>query len=72
MHEIREVVGVCSDGAAMYSITALWTAAHGIPVTYVMLNKANYRILSYVHHLHPYGSRAAKTRIARQCRWWRE
>jgi benzoylformate decarboxylase len=42
----RKVVGVCSDGAAMYSITALWTAAHhDIPVTFVMLNNAAYRIL---------------------------
>ena len=42
----RKVVGVCSDGAAMYSITALWTAAHHhIPVTYVMLSNARYRIL---------------------------
>jgi thiamine pyrophosphate-dependent acetolactate synthase large subunit-like protein len=42
----RPVVGVCSDGAAMYSITALWTAAHHrLPVTYVMLNNAAYRIL---------------------------
>jgi benzoylformate decarboxylase len=41
-----KVVGVCSDGAAMYSISALWTAAHHrIPVTYVMLNNAAYRIL---------------------------
>src|SRR5262249_9496474 len=24
----RKVVGICSDGASMYSITALWTAAH--------------------------------------------
>ena len=24
----KKVVGICSDGAAMYSITALWTAAH--------------------------------------------
>jgi benzoylformate decarboxylase len=42
----RRVIGVCSDGAAMYSISALWTAAHHrIPVTYVMLNNAAYRIL---------------------------
>ncbi len=42
----RKVVGICSDGAAMYSITALWTAAHHkIPVTYVMLGNAAYRIL---------------------------
>jgi benzoylformate decarboxylase len=42
----KKVVGVCSDGAAMYSITALWTAAHHrIPVTYVMLSNRAYRIL---------------------------
>ena len=42
----RKVVGVCSDGAAMYSITALWTAAHHrIPVTFVMLSNRAYRIL---------------------------
>lgn len=42
----KKVVGICSDGAAMYSITALWTAAHHkIPVTFVMLGNAAYRIL---------------------------
>lgn len=42
----RKVVAVCSDGAAMYSISALWTAAHHkIPVTYVMLSNRSYRIL---------------------------
>jgi thiamine pyrophosphate-dependent acetolactate synthase large subunit-like protein len=42
----RKVVGVCADGASMYSITALWTAAHHrIPVTYVMLSNRAYRIL---------------------------
>jgi len=42
----RKVVGVCADGAAMYSITALWTAAHHhIPATFVMLSNASYRIL---------------------------
>lgn len=42
----RPVVGVCSDGAAMYNISALWTAAHHrIPVTWVICNNASYRIL---------------------------
>jgi benzoylformate decarboxylase len=42
----QKVVGVCSDGAAMYSVSALWTAAHHrIPVTYVMLSNRAYRIL---------------------------
>ncbi|HYB43442.1 MAG TPA: thiamine pyrophosphate-dependent enzyme, partial [Candidatus Methylomirabilis sp.] len=48
--------GVCSDGAAMYSISALWTAAHHrIPVTFVMLNNAAYRILklNMVEYLGP-------------------
>jgi benzoylformate decarboxylase len=42
----RKVVGICSDGAAMYSVSALWSAAHHrIPVTYVMLSNRSYRIL---------------------------
>ena len=42
----RKVVGICSDGAAMYSVSALWTAAHHrIPVTSVMLSNKSYRIL---------------------------
>jgi thiamine pyrophosphate-dependent acetolactate synthase large subunit-like protein len=52
----RKVVGICSDGAAMYSITALWTAAHhDLPVTFVMLNNASYRILkqNLVEYLGP-------------------
>jgi thiamine pyrophosphate-dependent acetolactate synthase large subunit-like protein len=52
----RPVVGICSDGAAMYSITALWTAAHHhIPATFVMLNNASYRILklNLVEYLGP-------------------
>jgi len=57
----RPVVGVCSDGAAMYSITALWTAAHHkLPVTYVMLNNAAYRILKL--NMVEYLGAAARTR----------
>ena len=42
----RPVVGVVADGSAMYSITALWTAAHHqLPVTWVMCNNRSYRIL---------------------------
>lgn len=42
----RPVVGVVSDGASMYTITALWTAAHHrIPVTWVLCNNASYQIL---------------------------
>lgn len=42
----RPVVGVIGDGNAMYSIQALWTAAHHrIPVTLVICNNSSYRIL---------------------------
>ena len=42
----RPIVGVVGDGAAMYSVSALWTAAHHrIPVTWVICNNASYRIL---------------------------
>ena len=42
----QPVVGIVADGSAMYSITALWTAAHHkVPVTWVICNNASYRIL---------------------------
>ena len=40
------VVCVVGDGAAMYSPQALWTAAHeGLPITFVVINNAEYNIL---------------------------
>jgi benzoylformate decarboxylase len=40
------VVALVGDGAAMYTITALWTAAHHrIPVTWVILDNGGYRVL---------------------------
>jgi benzoylformate decarboxylase len=42
----RPVVAVIGDGSAMYSIQALWTAAHlKLPITYVIANNFSYRIL---------------------------
>ena len=42
----RPVVAIVGDGSAMYSIQALWTAAHlGLPITYVICNNASYRII---------------------------
>jgi benzoylformate decarboxylase len=42
----RPVVGLIGDGSAMYTIQALWTAAHeSIPCVYVIFNNASYRIL---------------------------
>jgi benzoylformate decarboxylase len=42
----RPVVALVGDGSAMYSIQALWTAAHlKLPISYVILNNRGYRIL---------------------------
>ncbi|NQU56560.1 MAG: thiamine pyrophosphate-binding protein [Rhodospirillales bacterium] len=42
----RPVVAVIGDGSAMYSIQALWTAAHlKLPLTYVIANNGGYRII---------------------------
>jgi benzoylformate decarboxylase len=42
----RPVCAIIGDGSAMYSIQALWTAAHmKIPVTYIITNNSSYRIL---------------------------
>ena len=42
----RPVVAIVGDGSAMYSIQALWTAAHlKLPITYVIPNNRGYRIL---------------------------
>ena len=42
----RPVVAVIGDGSAMYTIQALWTAAHlNLPITYVIPNNQGYRIL---------------------------
>ena len=42
----RPVCAVIGDGSSMYSIQALWTAAHmKLPMTYVIANNGAYRIL---------------------------
>jgi benzoylformate decarboxylase len=42
----RPVVAIVGDGSAMYSIQALWTAAHlRLPITYVICNNGSYRII---------------------------
>ncbi|HET9476246.1 MAG TPA: thiamine pyrophosphate-dependent enzyme, partial [Dehalococcoidia bacterium] len=42
----RPVLSVIGDGAALYTIQALWTAAHHkVPVTWVVANNRSYRIL---------------------------
>lgn len=42
----RPVVCFVGDGSAMYSIQAIWTAAHHkLPITYVICNNGGYRII---------------------------
>ena len=42
----RPVLAVIGDGAAMYGIQGLWTAAHyRLPVTFVITNNTEYKIL---------------------------
>jgi len=45
-HPERRVVAVIGDGSAMYSIQALWTAAHlKLPITFIIANNGGYRII---------------------------
>lgn len=45
-HPRRRVVAIIGDGSSMYSIQALWTAAHlKLPITYVIANNGGYRII---------------------------
>lgn len=45
-HPDRPVVCFVGDGSAMYSIQALWTAAHHrLPLTVVLVNNGGYRII---------------------------
>jgi len=42
----RPIAAIVGDGAAMYSIQGLWTAAHlRLPITYVIANNRGYRII---------------------------
>jgi benzoylformate decarboxylase len=47
----RPVVAIIGDGSALYTIQALWTAAHDrIPLVFVILNNTSYRILKQRLH----------------------
>jgi benzoylformate decarboxylase len=42
----RPMVCISGDGSAMYTVQALWSAAHEkLPITYVICNNGSYRIL---------------------------
>jgi benzoylformate decarboxylase len=50
----RPVLGLIGDGASLYGFQGLWTAAHyRIPVTFVIANNAQYRILKVCGDLLP-------------------
>jgi len=54
----RPLLAVIGDGSALYSIQALWTAAHlKLPITFVIANNRSYRILK--ERLHALGGPAA-------------
>jgi benzoylformate decarboxylase len=55
-HPDRPVVAISGDGSAMYSIQALWTAAHhGLAIVFVILANREYRVLK--HNLDTYRQR---------------
>jgi benzoylformate decarboxylase len=57
----RQVIALLGDGGAMYTVQALWTAAHHhAKVVFVICNNRQYRIVK--HRLHLYGGEAARHR----------
>jgi benzoylformate decarboxylase len=55
-HPDRPVVALSGDGSAMYSIQALWTAAHHhLDILFVILSNREYRVLK--HNLDTYRQR---------------
>lgn len=45
-HPERPVIALSGDGSALYTIQALWSAAHhNLPIVYIILNNRSYRIL---------------------------
>ncbi len=52
----RPVLCVSGDGSSMYSIQALWTAAHhDLPIVFVILANREYRVLK--HNIDAYRAR---------------
>ncbi|MBM3489318.1 MAG: thiamine pyrophosphate-binding protein [Alphaproteobacteria bacterium] len=57
-HRARPVLAISGDGSAMYSIQALWTAAHhDLAIVFVVLVNREYRVLK--HNLDTYRQRFA-------------
>ncbi len=61
----RPVMAILGDGAALYGIQGLWTAAHHhIPVTFVLCNNAQYQILKHCGDAMPLPNMAARQYLA--------
>lgn len=57
----KSVVSIVGDGAAMYSPQALWTAAHeNVPVTFIVINNAEYNVLKNFMRAQPHYNAAIK------------
>jgi benzoylformate decarboxylase len=61
----RPVLALLGDGAALYGIQGLWTAAHHrVPVTFIVCNNAQYQILKHCGDVMPLPNMAAKQYLA--------
>jgi benzoylformate decarboxylase len=61
----RPVLALLGDGASLYGIQGLWTAAHhNIPVTFIICNNAQYQILKHCGDLMPLPRMVAKQYLA--------
>jgi benzoylformate decarboxylase len=61
----RPVLALVGDGAALYGIQGLWTAAHHrIPVTFIICNNAQYLILKHCGDVMPLPNMAVKQYLA--------
>jgi benzoylformate decarboxylase len=61
----RPVLSLLGDGAALYGIQGLWSAAHhNIPVTYILCNNAQYQILKHCGDVMPLPKMAARRYLA--------
>jgi benzoylformate decarboxylase len=61
----RPVLAILGDGAALYGIQGLWTAAHHrIPVTFILCNNRQYEILKQCGDVMPLPRMAARQYLA--------
>src|SRR6185437_1613730 len=61
----RPVLAILGDGAALYGIQGLWSAAHHhIPVTFIICNNAQYQILKHCGDVMPLPRMAVRQYLA--------